>query len=105
MKNQQHFPALAYYFNAYLNQDFDIIFGDAEHALSAYQSTESDDEQHTLKHEIKSLLESSLDENQLRILLLDDMDCNYFYPADELTAREWLGHLLNRLDEPSITKT
>lgn len=104
MKNQQRFPALAYYFNAYLNQDFDIIFGDADQALLAYQSTELQDEQQTLKHEIKSLLESPLDENQLRSLLLDDMDCNYFYPADELTAREWLGRLLSRLDEPSITK-
>lgn len=93
MKNEIY-PSLLYYLRCYLNQDFEIIFGDSDKALLAYKNTETLEEQNNIKEEIKSLINSSFNDKELQEKLLNEMDCNYYYPNEWVTARAWLKHVL-----------
>lgn len=98
MMIQKIYPALFYYSRCYLNQDFEIIFGDSERALLAYKNTETLDEQENIKNEIKSIINSSFNDNELQEKILNEMDCNYYYLNEWTTSRAWLTHMLSILE-------
>ncbi|WP_176700668.1 MULTISPECIES: contact-dependent growth inhibition system immunity protein [unclassified Gilliamella] len=93
----EKYPALSYYLRCYLNQDFEEIFGSADKALDAYRKTETINEQNEIIKEIRSLLESSYSEKELQKIILDDIDCNYFYPNEWSSCRNWLLNMLLKL--------
>lgn len=92
------YPALFYYSRCYLNQDFELIFGDSERALLAYKKMETLDEQNSIKNEIRSLINSSFNDKELQEKILNEMDCSYYYPNEWETSRAWLMHILSILE-------
>lgn len=95
---KDHFPSLSYWFSCYLNQDYDLEFGSPDGALFAFKSKEVEDELRQLNNEVTELIESELDEKKLRDLLLNKLDCGYFYPAKWTTAKDWLRHIRGLLN-------
>ncbi len=94
MITKEKYPALSYYLICYLNQDFEEIFGGAEEALLSYKKTETAQEQQEMIKEIQSLIDSSYNENELQRIILDDIDCNYYYPNEWSSSKDWLVHML-----------
>ncbi|WP_334322300.1 contact-dependent growth inhibition system immunity protein [Gilliamella apicola] len=90
----EKYPALSYYLRCYLNQDFEEIFGGANESLLSYKKTETDQEQQEMIKEIKSLIDSSYNENELQKIILDDIDCNYYYLNEWSSSKDWLVHML-----------
>ncbi|MCO6551580.1 MAG: hypothetical protein J6563_01205 [Gilliamella sp.] len=43
------------------------------------------------------MLESSYSEKELQKIILDDIDCNYFYPNEWSSCRNWLLNMLLKL--------
>ncbi|TLU67071.1 hypothetical protein FFB58_14405 [Enterobacter sp. MF024] len=74
-----------------------MLFGNADKTLTAYQSTEIAEEQLQLKSEIERLLALSLSDNELQNILLNEIDCNYYYPNDWPSAEEWLRHICKQI--------
>lgn len=93
----EKYPALSYYLRCYLNQDFEEIFGGAKEALLSYKKTETNEEQHEMIKEIQSLIESSYNEKELQRIILDDIDCNYYYLNEWASCKDWLLHILSIL--------
>jgi len=91
---REKYPALFYYLRCYLNQDFEEIFGGPKDALLFYKKTESNEEQREMIKDIQSLIESSYNEKELRIIILDDFDCNYYYLNEWSSCKDWLLHIL-----------
>ncbi|WP_392562367.1 contact-dependent growth inhibition system immunity protein [Orbus sturtevantii] len=91
---REKYPALSYYLRCYLNQYFEEIFGGEKEALLAYKNTETDEEQQEIIKEIQSLIDSSFDEKELQKIILDDIDCNYYYLNEWPSSKDWLLHIL-----------
>ena len=94
MIKKEKYPALNYYLTCYLNQDFEEIFGGAKGALLSYKKTEDNEEQHEMIKEIKTLIECSYNEKELQKIILDDIDCNYYYLNEWPSCKDWLLHIL-----------
>ena len=90
MNYLEKYPSLAYLLRCYFNQDFEIIFGSAAETLAAYRSTESAEEQRQMKTEVENLLALSLTEEELQDILLNRMDCSYYYLNEWNSSKEWL---------------
>ncbi len=93
----QKYSALFYYLTCYLNQDYDVIFGGDDDALLAYKVTETKEEVHNIIKDIQSLIDSTLNEKELEHLILNEFDCNFYYPSKWESTRKWLIHLLSVL--------
>jgi hypothetical protein len=57
-----------------------VLFGNANERLAAYKATETAEERQQMKAEIDYLLALSLSEDELQDILLNKIDCNYYYP-------------------------
>lgn len=97
MNMKEIYPSLTYFLRCYLNQDFEVIFGSADEALLAYKNTESTEEQLKMKKEVRTLLDSSLSNIKLQEILLDEIDCSYYYPNEWKSSAEWLKHIFDSL--------
>ncbi|WP_241630314.1 contact-dependent growth inhibition system immunity protein [Rosenbergiella nectarea] len=94
MIENEKYPALSYYLRCYLNQDFEEIFGGAKGALLSYKNTEANEEKYGMIKEIQSLIESSYNEKELQRIILDDIDCDYYYLNEWPSCKDWLLHIL-----------
>jgi hypothetical protein len=97
MRNK--YPRLHYWFGCYLNQDYDLEFGSPDAALTAYKSKEVEEEQQQLKQELADLIDLNVTESAMQNLLLDQLDCEYFYLSEWSSSKEWLKHIYHLLDE------
>ncbi|WP_248589695.1 contact-dependent growth inhibition system immunity protein [Dickeya zeae] len=92
------YPSLSYFLRCYFNQDFEVLFGSADGALDAYISTENEDERLCLREEINNLLALSLDDSELEDIILNKIDCSYYYPNEWRTAKDWSEHICKKID-------
>lgn len=97
MNSQEQYPSLSYFLTCYFHQDFKVLFDTADKTISAYQATEAAEEQLKMKDEIKSLLNTALPEKELQDLLLNKMDCNYYFLNDWDSSDLWLRHIYKQL--------
>ncbi|WP_338457899.1 contact-dependent growth inhibition system immunity protein [Pantoea sp. Nvir] len=97
MNYSDRYPSLAYLLRCYFNQDFDLLFGGAEGAIAAYKAQETSEEQLQMKKEIEHLLRLSLTDDELNDILLNTFDCNYYYPNEWNSSKEWLGYIHNQV--------
>lgn len=97
MNYLEKYPSFAYFLRCYLNHDFEIFFGSAEGALAAYRNSESREEQLQMKEEVQHLLALSLTEDELQDILLNEIDCSYFYPNEWSSSKEWLMDIYNQV--------
>ncbi|CFQ58534.1 Uncharacterised protein [Yersinia frederiksenii] len=74
-----------------------MLFGDADETLAAYKATETVEERLQMKAEIDYLLALSLPDNELQDILLNKMDCSYYYPNEWSSYDEWLGHIYKQI--------
>ncbi|HGF6046333.1 MULTISPECIES: contact-dependent growth inhibition system immunity protein [Enterobacter] len=93
MNIREKYPSLTYLLRCYFNQDFEVLFGNADETLAAYKATETVEEQLQLKSEIDYLLALSLSNDELQDILLNQIDCNYYYPNEWPSSGEWLKHI------------
>lgn len=68
--------------------------GGVNESLLSYKKTETDQEQQEMIKEIQSLIDSSYNENELQKIILDDIDCNYYYLNEWSSSKDWLVHML-----------
>lgn len=103
MNIYEKYPSLTYLLRCYFNQDFEVLFGNADETLTAYKTTETVEEQLQLqlqlqlKVEIDYLLALSLSDNELQGMLLDEIDCSYYYPNEWPSSEEWLKHISKQI--------
>ncbi|EPR0412388.1 contact-dependent growth inhibition system immunity protein [Enterobacter asburiae] len=97
MNIEEKYPSLSYLLRCYFNQDFEVLFGNADETLAAYKTTEAAEEQLQLKVEIDYLLALSLSDNELQNILLNEIDCSYYYPNAWPSSEEWLKHIRKQL--------
>ncbi|EOZ4638493.1 TPA: contact-dependent growth inhibition system immunity protein [Enterobacter cloacae] len=93
MNIREKYPSLTYLLRCYFNQDFEVLFGNADETFAAYKATETVEEQLQLKSEIDYLLALSLSDDELQDILLNQMDCNYYYPNEWPSSEGWLKHI------------
>lgn len=98
MNINEKYPSLSYLLRCYFNQDFEVLFGSADETVAAYKTTESVDEQQQMKAEIGHLLGLGLKEDELQDILLNQIDCGYYYLNEWNSSSDWLKHLHNQLD-------
>ena len=91
------YPSLAYLLRCYFNQDFELLFGSAEGAIDAYKAGETSEEQLQMKTEIEHLLALSLTDDELQDILLNKIDCNYYYPNEWNSSKEWLKYIHSKV--------
>jgi hypothetical protein len=84
-------------FSAYLNQDFDVIFGTADDAIRAFRQHSTGDELSGAIRDIKTILSMQLSEDGLKKLILQDLGSCYYYRAGWPSAEHWLKHVLQVL--------
>ncbi|HED5643701.1 contact-dependent growth inhibition system immunity protein [Enterobacter cloacae] len=93
MNIREKYPSLTYLLRCYFNQDFEVLFGNADETFAAYKATETVEKQLQLKSEIDYLLALSLSDDELQDIVLNQMDCNYYYPNEWPSSEEWLKHI------------
>ncbi|GAA0835963.1 MAG: hypothetical protein CL858_03825 [Cupriavidus sp.] len=81
-------------FSAYLNQDFDLIFGTADDAIRAFVEHSGVEEVSRAAVEIESILAMKLPEPDLAKLTLQNLGCCYQYSMEWPSGDAWLRHLL-----------
>lgn len=91
------FPVIKNMFSAYLNQDFDLLFGSADEAIFTFFSHADNVGKECALAELDVLLSASLDEEQLRTIIFDGLGCCYFYPAEWSDGAAWLRHVSSLL--------
>jgi hypothetical protein len=84
-------------FSAYLNQDFDLMFGTADEAIRAFMRQSARDEVSAVVHDIQAILSMKLSEGDLQKRILQDLGSCYYYPAEWPSAELWLIHVLELL--------
>jgi hypothetical protein len=84
-------------FSAYLNQDFDLLFGAPDDAIRAFVQHSTEDEVTRAIHDVRTILSMKLSEGDLRNLILQDMGSCYYYPAEWESGERWLRHVLHVL--------
>ncbi|WP_439684018.1 contact-dependent growth inhibition system immunity protein [Cupriavidus oxalaticus] len=92
------FPTVKNMFSAYLNQDFELMFGTAEDAIRAFLDHTSHENVWRASEEVRAILAMKLREDELQKLILGDLGCCYYYPAQWSSADFWLRHVLELLD-------
>lgn len=97
MNIEEKYPSLNYFLTSYFHQDFDVLFGGADETIAAYRVTETTEEQSKMKTEIKNLIVLALPEDKLQDILLNKMDCNYYYPNAWDSSESWLQHIADQL--------
>lgn len=97
MNIKEKYPSLSYLLRCYFNQDFELLFGSADETLAAYKTTETSQEQLQLKSEIDYLLTLSLSDNELQDILLNEIDCSYYYLNEWPSSEEWLKHISKQI--------
>ncbi len=97
MKNMEKYPCLTYFLRAYFNQDFDLIFGTPDETIAAYKSEETQEQQSRMKAEIEQLIALNHQEEELQNILLNELDCSYYYLSDWDSSELWLRHMYEQL--------
>jgi hypothetical protein len=85
-------------FSAYLNQDFDLMFGTADDAIRAFLEQGAQDEVLKARDEMRAILAMKLPEGELQKLILGDLGSCYYYSSEWSSADHWLNHVLQLLD-------
>ncbi len=93
MVMSNEFPLIKNVFCAYLHQDSDLEFGSADEAILAFSSHANDVEKGRALAELDVLLGYSLNEEQLKSVIFDELGCCYFYPAEWSDGVAWLKHV------------
>jgi hypothetical protein len=93
------FQATNNMFSAYLNQDFDLLFGAADDAICAFVRHSSQDEILRVVHELRDILLMKLSEEDMKKLILQDLGACYYYPIEWSSAEVWLEHVLALIEE------
>ena len=88
-----NFPELSFWFEAYLHQDFDLVSGSPDEALTLYKTQSCEQKVEKFKSELVKLIESNFDEETLDHLLLKDLACCYYYLSEWDSAMDWLRHI------------
>ncbi|QIQ20881.1 contact-dependent growth inhibition system immunity protein [Zophobihabitans entericus] len=94
---RKQFPALAYFTECYLHQDFDLLFGGFPGVLAAYLDQETSEEQKQLIQDIEDILTSDMSEVELEHLFFEKFDCNYDYLQHFTDSRAWLSSILEQI--------
>ncbi|QKJ13692.1 hypothetical protein HRD68_22150 [Yersinia massiliensis] len=89
---------MSYLLRCYFNQDFEVLFGNVDETLAAYKATETVEERLQMKAEIDYLLALSLPDDELQDILLNKIDCNYYYPNEWSSSEEWLRHIYKQMN-------
>lgn len=85
-------------FSAYLNQDFELLFGTVDDALRAFVERSARDEVRRVIDELRELLAMKLPEGDLQRIIYDELGACYYYPNEWPSAELWLRHVLALLD-------
>lgn len=93
------FPTVKGMFSAYLNQDFDLIFGTADDAIRSFVEHSSLEEVSRAQDEIRAIESLNLSESDLQTLILHDLGCCYQYSIEWPSGETWLRHLIALLKE------
>jgi hypothetical protein len=84
-------------FSAYLNQDFDLVFGSVDDAIRTFVEHSSPDEVFRLQDEIRIIQGMGLSETDLENLILQDLGCCYQYLREWPSGDTWLTHVITLL--------
>jgi hypothetical protein len=93
MNINEKYPSLSYLLRCYFNQDFEVLFGNADETLAAYRATETSEEQSQMKSEIDHLIALSLSDEELQDILLNKIDSSYYFPNEWSSSEEWLRYI------------
>ena len=92
------FPELKNWFNAYLHQDFDLVYGSPDAAMDAFMSEASAEDIKKLSRDITEILQHEFDEDKLQDIILHKLDCCYYYPSEWDSGDSLLHHLNEMLN-------
>lgn len=95
----KEFLELKYWLTGYLHQDFDLEFDSVDDALIVYKTEESPEKIQNLKHDVSEILQSDRTEEELMDLLLTQLDSCYYYPSEWKSAKDWLRHVQEMLNQ------
>jgi hypothetical protein len=85
-------PGLAHLFGAYFHQDWVLEADEPKAVIAQFAHGEGTEAAARAAAEAEGLLASPLSESELQTLL-DEWGCEYYLPADGLTARTWLAQV------------
>lgn len=83
-------PALAHLFGAYFHQDWDLAGPDWRHVVAEYTAEVDPKTARAAATEIGTLLREAPDDEELRRIVLRELDCCYLPEPGGLTMRAWL---------------
>lgn len=91
------FTTLRQMFSAYLNQDFDVIFGTADDAIRQFVAHSNPSEVATAIGHILAIHATRLSEPDLESLIVGELGCCYTYLTDWPSGDAWLEHVVKLL--------
>lgn len=86
-------------FSAYLNQDFDLMFGTADEAIRAFVQHGTPAKVSLVISDVEKVLSMRLSEEDLQKLILQELGSYYYFPAEWASGELWLRHVLDILRE------
>jgi len=92
------FQGIKILFSAYLNQDFDLMFGTADNAIHEFMQRSTSDEVSHAIYDVKRILSMKLSEEDLQNLIFQDLGACYYYSNEWTSAEFWLMHVLQMLE-------
>ena len=84
----------------YFHEDYDLEFATADEAVGGFRQESPSESINTVLHELKSLVDSSLTEDELDDLWINQLHANYDPREDGMTYREWFAHVRELLTQP-----
>jgi CdiI immunity protein len=91
--NDSPYPTLARFFGAYLHQDWNDDYADEWAAVHAFLADGPPENAQLFRAEISSLLAEHPAEEEVRQIVLDDLDSCCLVEVDGWTFRDWLKAL------------
>lgn len=94
--------SLRQFFGPYFHEDWDIVFGTPDQALSAaLRSHEDASEREKLSRSIVTFVLEHPDDQKLTEALFKELACSYYPLGDGISTRAWLLSVAAKLGLPS----
>lgn len=90
---KHEFPILRNMFSSYLNEDLYFEFNSPDKAILVAAEHLEEVGRKAALIELNKILELSLEEKDLRVLILNGLGSCYFYPIEWESGAVWLRHL------------
>jgi NifU-like protein involved in Fe-S cluster formation len=91
------FPILYQLFGGYFHQDWKCDHDTEDEVIRTFVAEASSETLSKVKDELKFILRTTQNEDQIQEILFEEIGCSYYYPYAWPSGRAWLEHVLGML--------